>query len=74
MRFTIGSECDIRQAAHLQIFNNSLYDESLGQYAPALFGPLDARLAGLIDQLILFLVAGNNPSESSMSNVQPVDG
>jgi hypothetical protein len=44
VRFTTGSEREIRQIAHLQVFNNVLYDNSTGRYLPALFGPLDNRL------------------------------
>jgi hypothetical protein len=44
VRFTTGSEQDIKKTAHVQIFNSRLYDDSVGRYVPALFGPLDNRL------------------------------
>ncbi|KAI6183781.1 DNA-directed RNA polymerase subunit [Aphelenchoides bicaudatus] len=44
VRFTTGNQREIRQIAHLQVFNNVLYDNATGRYLPALFGPLDNRL------------------------------
>jgi DNA-directed RNA polymerase III subunit RPC1 len=44
VKFTAGSTELIRQAAHIQIFNNRLYEEVQGKWVPAQYGPLDTRL------------------------------
>ncbi|KAI6190923.1 DNA-directed RNA polymerase subunit [Aphelenchoides bicaudatus] len=44
VRFTTGNEHEIKKIAHVQVFNNVLYDNSTGKCLPALFSPLDNRL------------------------------
>lgn len=44
MKFTAGNTELIRQAAHIQIFNNRLYEDVQGKWLPSQYGPLDARL------------------------------
>ncbi|KAH7729808.1 RNA polymerase Rpb1 [Aphelenchoides avenae] len=44
VKFGAGSVEEIRQASHIQIFNNKLYEESTGKWSPAAYGPLDTRL------------------------------
>jgi DNA-directed RNA polymerase III subunit RPC1 len=44
VKFTAGNTELIRQAAHIQIFNNKLYEDVQGKWLPAQYGPLDTRL------------------------------
>uniref|UniRef100_A0A915MM94 DNA-directed RNA polymerase n=1 Tax=Meloidogyne javanica TaxID=6303 RepID=A0A915MM94_MELJA len=44
VKFTAGNTELIRQAAHIQIFNNRLYEDVQGKWLPAQYGPLDSRL------------------------------
>ncbi|KAI6216279.1 DNA-directed RNA polymerase subunit [Aphelenchoides besseyi] len=62
VRFTAGSATDIRQSAHIEIFNNRLYDVNSGRYAPALFGPLDTRL-GICQKTLTCETCGQKTEE-----------
>uniref|UniRef100_A0A0N4Z3L6 DNA-directed RNA polymerase subunit n=1 Tax=Parastrongyloides trichosuri TaxID=131310 RepID=A0A0N4Z3L6_PARTI len=44
VKFNTGDPETIRKIAHIPIFNNKLYDDSAGKWAPAQYGPLDTRL------------------------------
>uniref|UniRef100_A0A914IDK2 DNA-directed RNA polymerase subunit n=1 Tax=Globodera rostochiensis TaxID=31243 RepID=A0A914IDK2_GLORO len=57
VKFTAGSSELIRQAAHLQIFSNRLYEDVQGKWQPAPFGPLDTRL-GTFQQAIMCSTCG----------------
>ncbi|KAL3091836.1 hypothetical protein niasHS_004661 [Heterodera schachtii] len=58
VKFTAGSSELIRQAAHLQIFSNRLYQDVQGnRWLPAPYGPLDTRL-GTFQQAVLCNTCG----------------
>ncbi|KAK0401335.1 hypothetical protein QR680_015722 [Steinernema hermaphroditum] len=44
VQFCTGDREMLRQMAHLEVFNNKLYEEAPGRFLPATFGPLDTRL------------------------------
>lgn len=44
VQFSVGDPEMMRQAAHIPIFNNKLYEECPGRWKPAPYGPLDLRL------------------------------
>lgn len=50
VKFTVGSSQLIRQAAHLEVSSNKLYDTTTGsRWTPLQYGVLDSRLVGRCD-------------------------
>ncbi|VDO36985.1 unnamed protein product [Heligmosomoides polygyrus] len=44
VQFTSANSDFMRQAAHIRIINNRLYEDLPGKWVPAQCGPLDQRL------------------------------